>query len=370
MRFDWDELHGAKGEGFLSIVAHPVASGEIFLLNYTDRAQYQRAWDRYPVLIDCRGTVVNVAGETIAKPFRKFFNVGEQPETQLEHLITLGAPEVTHKLDGSMCVLYPYEDGYRFTTRGSFTSWQSARATEIWETNYATEQAARLDGRLTYIFELVGPENRHVVRYDRENLVLIGVVVTETGQEWSYHATTEEARRLNLPHVDAESLADDWPSLIHAERTNFEGFVLFWPDHNRRVKIKLEEYVRLNRIISGLSEHVVWEHLRDGVGIEEMRAALPEEIQRWLDATTVALLSAHADLAIEVERVLDSIRATGLDPADRTQRKEVAQIVLRESSKVRPAVFLALDGKDHHDALWRLVEPRAGDPVQPPAEEQ
>ncbi|MCA1668053.1 MAG: hypothetical protein LC793_11805, partial [Thermomicrobia bacterium] len=62
MRFDWDELHRAKDEGFLNIVAHPVMTNDLFLLNYTDRAQYQRAWDRYPVLVDCRGTVVNAAG--------------------------------------------------------------------------------------------------------------------------------------------------------------------------------------------------------------------------------------------------------------------------------------------------------------------
>jgi len=365
MRFDWDDVRRAKGEGFLNIVAHPVATDDLFLLNYTDRAQYQRAWDRYPVLVDCRGTVVNAAGDAIAKPFRKFFNVGEQPATQLEHLVTLGVPEVTHKLDGSMCVLYPYAGGHRFTTRGSFTSWQATRATEIWEKQYAPELTERLDGRVTYIFELVGPDNRHVVRYDREDVVLIGVVMTETGREWSYAAVTAEARRLNLPHVDAEPLTDDWQSLVRAERSNFEGFVLFWPDHDLRVKVKLEEYVRLNRIISGLNEHVVWEHLREGADIEEMRAAVPEEIQAWLDTTTAAMIRAHTDLGAQVEQVLAKIRATGLDPADRTQRKDVARIVLRESGAIRPAVFLAIDNRDYQDALWRLVEPRSSDPLRP-----
>lgn len=321
------------------------------------------------MLVDCRGTVVDAEGRAVAKPFRKFFNVGERPETQLEQLIALGVPEVTHKLDGSMCVLYPYGDGYRFTTRGSFTSWQASRATALWERHYAAERAGRLDRRATYVFELIGPDNRHVVRYDREDLVLIGVIATETGREWAYRAVADEARRLHLPHVDAEPMGGDWQSLTQAARANFEGFVLFWPDHNLRVKVKLEEYLRLNRIISGLSAHLVWEYLRDGTGIEETRAAVPEETQAWLDATAAALRRAHADLEGEVARVLAAVRATGLDPADRAQRKAVAQIVVRESGTVRPAVFLAIDGRDYQDALWKLVEPRGGDPPRPSAGE-
>ncbi|MCA1668057.1 MAG: hypothetical protein LC793_11825, partial [Thermomicrobia bacterium] len=52
-----------------------------------------------------------------------------------------------------------------------------------------------------------------------------------------------------------------------------------------------------------------------------------------------------------------------LDPSDRTQRKEIAQIVVRDGGAVRPAIFLALDDREYHDTLWRLVEPRANAPI-------
>src|SRR4051812_36432846 len=103
VRFNFDELRQIKSEGFLAIVPHPDSAAGLFLLNYTARAQYQVAWDRYPALLDCRGTIVDAAGEVIAKPFRKFFNAGERPETSLARLAALGVPEVTQKLDGSMC---------------------------------------------------------------------------------------------------------------------------------------------------------------------------------------------------------------------------------------------------------------------------
>ena len=373
MRLDWDVLQQVRAEGFLAIVPHPDPAVRLFLLNYTARAQYQQAWDRYPVLLDCRGTVVNEDGEVVAKSFSKFFNVAERPETRLEHLATLGAPEVTPKLDGSMCLQFPEGDGYALATRGSFTSAQARRATAIWRERYAASLADRLDPRLTYVFELVGPQNRIVVRYEREELILIGLVVTETGREQSYAEVRREAQRLGLPHVEAEEPPEggwlDWRVLLEEQRPNFEGFVLFWPAHQVRVKVKLAEYVRLHRIVSGLSEHLVWEYLRDGADLETLRALVPEESAPWLEATIARIARARAQLDADVERVLALVRASGHDPADRGGRKAVAELVLRESGDARPAVFRALDGKPYGDILWKLVEPAGVEPIRAVAEE-
>jgi len=368
MRVDWDELWRIKAEGLLAVVPHPDPSAGLWLLNYTARAQFQGAWDQHPVLLDCRGLVVTADGAVVAKPFRKFFNAGERPEMRLEALATLEAPEVTHKLDGSMLLTYPYGGGLRMATRGSFTSRQAARGTVIWNERYAPSIGNRLDPDLTYVFELVGPENRIVVEYEREGLTLIGLVVTATGRELPYAGVAREASRLGLPHVEEEPLTGDiggWQALMGQERPNFEGFVLFWPEHNLRVKVKLAEYVRLHRIISGLSERVVWEHLRAGTNLDTVRAVVPEELREWLDATAATLVRSHAGLEDEVRRVVGLTRAAGLDPADRAQRREVAAIVLRESGSARPAVFLALDGKDYADTLWKLLEPRGAAPVRP-----
>ncbi len=368
MRLDWDELQRLKSDRYLTIVPHPDPAADLFLLDYTARAQYQQAWDRYPLLLDCRGLVVNGSGDVVAKPFRKFFNVGERPETRLERLATFGVPEVTHKLDGSMSLTYPHAGGYRLATRGSFTSNQATRATAIWDARYAASLNGRLDADLTYVFELIGPENRVIVRYVREDLVLIGLVVTTTGQELSYREVRREASRLGLSCVEEEPRPEgnwaDWQSLIADQRANFEGFVLFWPAHNLRVKIKLAEYVRLHRLVTGLSEHVVWEHLRDGADLATLRASLPEEIVPWLDATATDFTQSYAALAADVRRVVVRVRAAGLDPSERSSRKAVAELVAREGGAVRPAVFRALDGKEYGSVLWKLLEPGGGEPIR------
>ncbi len=345
-------------------VAHPTAP--LYLYNYTVKTQYEAMWT--PETRICRGLVLDQQGNVAARPLMKFFNVGERPETRLERLAALGAPEVAHKLDGSMCVLYPYAGGQRLATRGSFTSEQAVRATAIWHERYAPALSGPLDPDLTYVFELIGPGNRVVVRYDTENLVLIGLVVTATGRELSYREVRREGCRLGLPHVEEEPHPDGewaaWQTLLEAQRANFEGFVLFWPAHNLRVKAKLAEYVRLHRLFSGLSEHLLWEHLRDGTDLDTLRAVVPEETLPWLDATVASLSAAYAALDAEVARIVALVRAAGLDPADRADRKAVAELVLREGGEVRPAVFRALDGKEYASLLWKLLEPRNVEPIR------
>ncbi len=356
MQFDWDVLRRARDEGALAVVPHP-DDPDLSLLNYTARAQYGQAWDAYPVLLDCRGTIVDRTGRVVAKPFRKFFNVGERPETRLDRLATLGEPEVTHKLDGSMCTLYPVLGGYRLATRGSFTSAQALMATEIWDQRYAAAES-RLDPGLTLVFELVGPANRIVVQYAADALVLIGAVETESGRELSYADIQAEASRLGLPCVEQEPGGRDWPSLTDTRLANFEGYVLFWPDHGLRAKVKLEEYVRLHRIISGLDEHAVWQHLREGASLEAVREVVPAEMLVWLDGTAARLIGAHDVLCERVQAVVDAVLQAGLDPRDRAQRREVARIVLSTGDGLHSAVFAALDGKDDEDILWRMLEPR------------
>jgi len=356
MQLDWDVLRRARGEGVLAVVPHP-DDPDLSLLNYTARAQYGQSWDTYPVLLDCRGTIVDRTGRVVAKPFRKFFNVGERPETRLDRLAALGEPEVTHKLDGSMCTLYPVLGGYRLATRGSFTSAQALLSTEIWDHRYAAAEN-RLDPGLTLVFELVGPANRIVVQYADDALVLIGAVETESGRELSYADIQAEASRLGLACVEREPAGRDWPSLADTRLANFEGYVLFWPDHGLRAKVKLEEYVRLHRIISGLDEHAVWQHLRDGASLEAVREVVPAEMLVWLDGTAARLIGAHDRLCERVQVVVDAVLQAGLDPRDRAPRREVARIVLGTGDGLHSAVFAALDGKDDEDILWRMLEPR------------
>lgn len=362
MRFEWEALRRLQAERLLAITTHADTTLGVWLLNYSDRAQYADVWDDYPALRDCRGTIIDGEGRVIAKPFRKFFNVGERPETAVDALAPLGVPEITHKLDGSMVTLWRAapDDRVRFATRGSLTSPQVKIAETLWygTKGYDGRVAPLLNPAYTYVCELVSPRNRIVVQYDEEDLALIGVIETETGYELPYTTMVQEAARLGLPLVPLYDVdPEHWETIHTLPRANFEGFVLFWPDAQRRVKVKLAEYLRLHRVITGLSERTVWELLRSGQGTDALRRDLPEEMRMWLDGVEGALRERFAAYEGRVRDALAAIAARGLDAADRAQRKEVAALIVRDYPRERAVLFAALDAKNVRDRIWRELEP-------------
>jgi RNA ligase len=356
MKLDLIQLDELRSQRLVTVV-DDAASG-LSLANYTAKAQYDQMWDTYPLLLDCRGLIFDRQGLVVAKPLRKFFNVGERPETQMKELVALGAPEISCKLDGSLGILFysVAEQTWRIATRGSFTSDQAVHATQIWQGRYGSIDP---DPRWSYLFEIIYPGNRVVVDYgSRDDLVLIGLVETETGMELAYASVRDEAKRLGLHVVDIEE-GLDWSLLHEHVRPNFEGYVLFWPERQVRVKVKLTDYVRLHRLIMGLSEHTVWEMLREDRDIDALRREVPEEILPWLDGTVAQFTHAFTREQIAVRECLQGLQGRNLDPQDRSQRKEIAAYVIGHCpAHLRPALFLAVDGKNYGDVLWRFLEPQ------------
>lgn len=358
MQFNMPELRALQAAHLLSLVPDP--ESDLLIANYLPAAQYGKEWDAHSVLLDCRGIIIRPDGTVHAKPFRKFGNPGEFPGTSLEELAARGAPEVAHKMDGSLIVAFhdPNTGAIRFSTRGSFTSDQAKHAARIWAERYSQ---VRIPSGCTYLFELIAPYNRIVVSYQEEDLVLIGVVRTETGYELPYSDVQSAAAYGALSYGMLRSVATediDWRSLHTVERPNFEGFVLYWPGDGLRVKVKLAEYVRLHRLVTGLSEHVIWEALhRDGA--IELRREIPEELWSWFDMVAAGLVGPFSRHASAVDGIYFDILRKGLNPADRAHRKEIAaHINSHVGAELRGACFARIDDKDWHTPIWRLLEPR------------
>src|SRR4051812_47399400 len=115
------------------------------------------------------------------RPFGKFFNWGER-----EVIIPDESFVAYEKLDGSLGISYVDADGLpSIATRGSFTSYQAKRGTQILRSKYAhTLDTILALGKVTLCFEILLPEYRIVVDYaGREDLVLLAAFDTESGQE-------------------------------------------------------------------------------------------------------------------------------------------------------------------------------------------
>ncbi len=103
-----------------------------------------------------------------------------------------------------------------------------------------------MDKGLSPIFELVGPNNRVVVKYSLTDLILIRLRNNVTGE----YVDIEE-RGLNIPHKYNFSLRD--LISLKSELIDMEGWIVEFLD-GQKVKIKTDWYLSLHRIYTDYSQ--------------------------------------------------------------------------------------------------------------------
>lgn len=125
---------------------------------------------------ECRGLKFYPSGEIAARPFHKFFNIGEREETQ-PHELDFGVDHsVLTKADGSMLHPILIHEQVRWCTKAGITD--ISEQAEIFidqKPNFLNFAKDCISRQWTPIFEYVGPYNKVVLDYLEENLILLAV---------------------------------------------------------------------------------------------------------------------------------------------------------------------------------------------------
>lgn len=362
---DIELLNKHRAAGFVGVQSHPTLPLRIY--NYTHLAQYDgKAWGDGTIDY-CRGLIVDNEDNIVARPFKKFHNLNTAsiPETCEENL-PKDQPLILKKYDGSLGIYWQYGEHFGIATRGSFTSPQAYWATEWLLTRkdgYPLCAPYHRLGELTPLFEIVYPENRIVVKYDFEGLVLLGLVHKETGMEICYQGVMEIGSHNNIRV--AESLTGaDLKILQHTNIPNEEGYVVSYPRLNQddlKVKIKMADYVRLHRIVTGMSARTLWELCKCGtLGIGD----LPESIRDWAEARSDKLYADFFNLQKDTYAIYNNRPVYDTILPAREYRKKVAEYFFQQNRpELKSLFFLLLDGKipELREAVWDMIEPRGDD---------
>jgi hypothetical protein len=313
---------------YIAETKHPEA--DLYIYNYMPQVQYERYWT--PETLACRGLILDDQGNVIARPFPKFFNLEEYQDP-----IPVEPFEVYEKLDGSLGILYFVHEKPRIATRGSFTSDQALKATELLYKEYSNS-LEHLDPKLTYLFEIIYPQNRIVVDYGgKEMLTLLTVIETATGQE-------RPLPDIGFPLVKRYDGIKDLAELKAIEAKNQEGFVIRFQS-GLRLKVKFEEYKRLHRILTQVSTKTIWEYLRDGRPLETLLDKVPDEFYAWVKST-------KADLEAQYAVIEEAARSEFKDLGNRKENAFYYQTCTYPG-----ILFSMLDGKDYSQVIWRMVKP-------------
>lgn len=334
--FTIDELKKAVDAKLVTERKHPTA--DLYIYNYTPLVQYSRAWDE--VTLNCRGLILDGAGNIVARPFRKFFNYEEYQNPEMPPLPLHLPYTVMDKMDGSLGILYHDGQDYAIATRGSFESDQAIKATEILRTKYRDFKPEQYN---TYLFEIIYPSNRIVVDYgDVEDLIFLDVI-------FNFNGMSVEPDAVPFPTVKTFDHTLDQLSAI--DRVNSEGFVVKFED-GTRVKIKHAEYVRLHRLLTEVSSKSIWEILKNGGEITEILDRVPDEFYQWVRATEKGLRDNHAHMLAVAKTMVK-------DLAD-LERKEVAMRIKGVDQPYPALIFALLDGKDQmaSDIVWKHLRPK------------
>lgn len=332
-------------QGLITCRSHPTAA--LLIWNYTPKCQYEQAWDE--VTMQARGLITTPTGEIVARPFKKFLNLDQyQGDLPLEPFT------VTAKMDGSLGVLFFLDGKPQIATRGSFTSAQAQRANEL----LARYSNFSFSNEYTYLFEIIYPANRIVVDYgETEDLVLLAVIHTETGQEYDVD-DPRWAGTWPMPVVRRYDGIVDLAQLRQLEEENAEGFVIRFQS-GLRLKLKFAEYVRLHRLLTQVNARVIWEHLRTGQPLEALLENVPDEFYAWVRQTREQLEQQFAELELRCWEVWRQAK-------DLATRKEQALYI--KQAQYPGIVFAMLDEKPYRDLIWKILRPIAERPFREESE--
>lgn len=285
MQIDLAKLQPYLDEKLISVQKHP--EFDLFIYNYTQKCQFAGAWDDMTKM--CRGLITDAKGEVVARPFDKFFN-WDEPNGGL---LTNTEFTARDKMDGSLGILYKRPDGRpALATRGSFISDQSVVGTQLLYDRIRQYPEMMFTEGYTYLFEIIYPENRIVVDYgSQKKLVLLAARRIETGE-----IILPEEMSL-LKYFEAAVPVENYDT----PRDGQEGVVLYYPN-GYMCKLKYDEYVRLHRLVTGVTARKVWECLKSGTGTKDMLERVPEEFAEWVRQTTKKLSKQFETIMSQTKR--------------------------------------------------------------------
>lgn len=322
---------------YIAVHIHEEFNYEI--LNYTPRTQFDKKWNE--ITLACRGLIRDkTTKKIIARGLPKFFNYSEV-KSQIPNL-----PFVVYdKMDGSCGILYWHDNIPYMATRGSFYSDQAVHATKLLQNKYKTllgENYSLLRKDVTYVFEIIYPDNKIVVKYDVDDIFLICAYETESGNE----ILLSNMNDLPFPKVKQFDGLNDMNEILQIQDSHNEGFVVRF-DNGFRVKIKFNEYKRLHKIITKLSTVDIWMHLKDGSDINSILEVVPDEF--FDDVQKVKT---------ELENNFTEIEIYTLSLKDKYKNLPKAEIgKLLKSEPYSCIVFAMLNGHDYKQKMWEFVKP-------------
>lgn len=233
---------------------------------------------------ECRGIIFDSkTGELIRRPYHKFFNVNERPETMKldltqEHIIF-------DKLDGSMIAPFFLDNKIIWGTKMGATDVAKPVMNFVGQySNYNEMAYAMIAAGYTPIFEWCSRKQRIVLDYPTDNLVLTAIRHMETGAYSDISKLHKIGDMFEIPVAKTYDSYDNIDEFVEYTRalSDTEGFVIRFND-GHMAKIKCDWYCNLHKTLENLvfEKDVLYMILNET--IDDAKAFLAPDIIEKLD---------------------------------------------------------------------------------------
>lgn len=215
----------------------------VFLLKYNNRVFFDNLWNESPVLIECRGTLVDADYRVVSRPFTKVFNWMENGASIDDDSVC----ELHEKINGFMAAVCYYNGEVIVSTTGSTDSAFVEMAKrnlqpymegiEYWLSNHQSN--------VTFIFEIVDTEDPHIIPQS-PGVYLIGM----RDNEWLAHPNRFVDSSLNIFYAyqfkchtveKTYAMFKDVKQII--KKCRHEGYMVYDIFNNKTIKMKSPHYL-------------------------------------------------------------------------------------------------------------------------------
>lgn len=262
------------------------------LIRYGMEEMHESMWkDPNSIYRECRSIVMDIVNEhLVLTPFRKFFNLNEVEENNLERvrneIKNANSIEITDKLDGSMQSARYYNGDIFISGSMALDRNSSWRLDDGY--NKLSESHRRMiaeNPKYTFIFEYISLRDSHVVAYlpKEEGMYLIGMRNVFTGEQLSYRDIRDFSASYGIPmtKIETQSFEELMEDVKKFKSSEKEGWVLNIDGH--MIKLKCDDYVRLHRVLNKFSSvNTIIKNIADGT-YDDLISKVPENYRDRLN---------------------------------------------------------------------------------------
>jgi RNA ligase len=133
------------------------------------------------------------------------------------------------------------------------------------------------------------------------------------------------------------------------------------------MKIKGEEYKRLHKILTNISNQDIWEYLKDNKPFDELLEKVPDEFNDWVKKTISDLRYSCFQLRETAGKLHDGFRYGKFGDRDpEPSKKEFAEFVMKQQKVLHPIMFAMWDNNNSKvdEIIWKLIKPKYSKPFK------